>query len=627
MKVSPIFLFLILLLVLVISVIIGNNSKWISKEGFISYQQSLQDNKTIIVPSYSSINPLNKLHDNLFFDNQNGNLIEVDSTTFSGNVDLTGASVISTTITPRINSSTSMQYTGNAIAAGPDKPESLINTTPISYNSYVYNTLSKNTDKYCVLYMPWYTDTFIHVIDVTNKTHVLTFSSLEYGSNINNKLYSFDSNGNPTLSVGLSKSSIDNDPNNNSLVTDDFYDNTKVLYQISQYVKYDIANGALIVQTANAPKIISVYDRNNITSQPQQIKSPGTLKPINRDINSVSYTTQIIPDNLGNNAVLYIANSYITLVAIITLTPDSTSYTLRNVVRFTPSTIDTGFGLETTNASNYINLFQKYLSNLGIRTPDQSSAPQYMSKTPPIGYSDDYILNTQFIPPVCPACPACPSFKGVCANCGGQGGSGTQTDNRGSMVNGDNISNMVTGNASPRSEQQYYSNVGSGTFSSNANPNTLAGGLTLMSYDTVAGVEDVAKTGAGAVTGVASTIGNTVTGTVGGIGSAVGGGLLGAGALAGGALLGAGSAVGGAFNAANRQSQSEYHVPTQQQGNTQYAAQGTTTGPSTKYVPGTSAITTTGPQMMSPQAYYKDLPYTETTSYMPVTSDFSAFRR
>merc|ERR1711871_787110 len=52
----------------------------------------------------------------------------------------------------------------------------------------------------------------------------------------------------------------------------------------------------------------------------------------------------------------------------------------------------------------------------------------------PVHFSEDYMLKTQVVPPVCPACPSCPS-GGNCNNCGGNGGSGTWDSNGKSMVN------------------------------------------------------------------------------------------------------------------------------------------------------------------------------------------------
>ena len=43
--------------------------------------------------------------------------------------------------------------------------------------------------------------------------------------------------------------------------------------------------------------------------------------------------------------------------------------------------------------------------------------------------SDDFILKTQIVPPVCPQCPSCAGCTGVCTDCGGKGGSGTKAEN------------------------------------------------------------------------------------------------------------------------------------------------------------------------------------------------------
>jgi hypothetical protein len=49
------------------------------------------------------------------------------------------------------------------------------------------------------------------------------------------------------------------------------------------------------------------------------------------------------------------------------------------------------------------------------------------------GITDDYLLKTQIVPPVCPACPGC-STSGVCTDCGGNGGSGTKSSDSSSLA-------------------------------------------------------------------------------------------------------------------------------------------------------------------------------------------------
>ena len=57
--------------------------------------------------------------------------------------------------------------------------------------------------------------------------------------------------------------------------------------------------------------------------------------------------------------------------------------------------------------------------------------------------SDDYILKTQIVPPVCPQCPNCSGCAGVCTTCGGNGGSGTVDKNGDSMAKDEDANEEV----------------------------------------------------------------------------------------------------------------------------------------------------------------------------------------
>ena len=111
-------------------------------------------------------------------------------------------------------------------------------------------------------------------------------------------------------------------------------------------------------------------------------------------------------------------------------------------------------------------------------------------------YSDDFMLKTQMIPPVCPACPTCPTNT-TCTNCGGNGGAG--------VVNG--VGKAVGG---------------------------IADGVGKAVGGIAGGVGDIAE-GAGGVAG----------GALLGTGALAGGALMGGGAVVGGVAQGVGSAIGG----------------------------------------------------------------------------------
>jgi hypothetical protein len=138
---------------------------------------------------------------------------------------------------------------------------------------------------------------------------------------------------------------------------------------------------------------------------------------------------------------------------------------------------------------------------------------------------------------------------------------------------------------------QNYSRLGSGTVESNANPDTIGGSLTLSQYDLTATVEDVAKTGAGVVTGVAGTIGGVANNLISTTGSVLKPNPM------GGISTNGQNALGG--SGTNQRSTPGYTAPG---------------------VGGNN-------QQSDPYSYYGQLPPKGQTNYVPVTADFSRFGR
>lgn len=687
MKVTALLLFVILLIVLVISVVIANRSGYSWKEGFVSYQQSKAAGQTFTIPTYSSSNNVTKLFDNLFFDQANGNLIEIDSPQFTvgGVIDLAGTGIISTTVTPRNNSSSSNKYKGNVSllpgggTTSTSVPESQIGSVSINYNSYVYKSQSINTDTYCVFYMPWYNNTYIHILDLNASAHVGTYA--QSNGKFYNKQYSVNANGVPNSLIGLNQISIDIDPKNNSFVSDPYYDPRKILYQVSQYVKYDITNGSLIVKTGSG---VTVYGRASpITST--SYNSPGMVSNTASTVSNIPFSPSLIADTLGNNIILYIPDGTNTLVAVITLQNTavpgklSANYTLSNVVRFTANAVDNGSNMNSNKG--IMGLFNNYLSTMNSgqigTVPPYGSMPQQTATSPyatspywpstksssggcPMsnGYTDDYMLKTQIVPPVCPSCPSCGTGSGVCTNCGGNGGSGTKTTNGKTMVSGEEKQTLYDkltdehsffGDGTPTTgkkdangnDVQWKNDIGKGTFSSNADPNTLAGGLVLSQYSMIAGLEegaytaaDVAKSGLGTIGGAIK----DVTGTVGGVANNAITGVTGlaknnqgSGPVSGPATGAGSGSVSGPSTGYGPSTGSESSIGTV--GGSGPAMSGTSgpgsSGPAGTGGPGTGSggVSYTGPQSMDQYSYYGALPAKAASNYMPVTADFSTFRK
>jgi hypothetical protein len=630
MKISPFVLFLILLIVLVVSVIIGRK---IGYEGFVSYQQSKSTGTNFVIPSYSQ-NTVYKLHDNLFFDSVNANLLEIDSPAFNSTPDITGDTILTTTIIPR-TSGIGTNYSGNVSVMS--IPQTTIGTTITSnYNNFVYNTQSNNTDKYCVLYISWNIDTYIHIINLKNKTHVATY--LE-SNNQTPELKSIIHNISP---ISLTTTPSDNDTNNNNtFLLDNYYDNQKTLYQISKNVKFDITNATLILQTSTSPsKTISIYNRNNM-STPTIVNSPNTVSNTGSTLQSVIFTPIIIEDKLGKQIVLYLPNGTNTVVVVFGLTNDMSSYQIKNVVRFTANTIDVGSG-SATSTSNIVSSFNTFLSNYwnvnsgnpwtkqigykdasmyGYQPPYQG----YPNTYPPIGgYSDDYILKTQIVPPVCPSCPSCAAGS-VCGNCGGHGGSGTQSSNGGTMVSGNKVdsngSNIIDG-------VENVASTGADVLKTGLNNAAIGLGVAGLGIggavgDTISGAGSLAEKAGGGTVDLLKSAGSGAVGLVKDTGSGAAGFVKDAGSSVVELAKDAGSSVvelakdagSGAMSLANNNRGGG-------QGGQGTGGQGGQGGQVTGYSP----VSGLGPQYMDQYSYYGTLPSKGSSDFMPVTADFSAFK-
>jgi len=433
-KITPLILFLILLIVLVTSVVFGNKF-FTGHEGFVSFQYDKKPVDYVLVPSYSSKNNVVKLYDNMFFDNNNGNIIEVDSTTYIGNIDLTGNTVTNTYVTQRTSHIT-VTYTLQTYVTSQDTDSSILKTVESSYASFLYPSQSPATDKYSLFYIPWLDSTYVHILDNTTSMQLGTFL---FGPNktLSDVIYP------ASTPVGLTSYIKDADANTNKSVTDDFYDPKKPLYQMSKYVKYDIANSNLIIQQGDGPtKQITIYDRY-FGSTP--VASANTISNTTTTVPNVPFQPYTVMDLCGQNLVVYMPVATKTVIALISF-KDSTmaSYTLANVKRFGSTAVDNGPD-QSESGSHNRHHDESGIFGGGIGDKDSAISEYFKwywywkSAGAPgqVNYSDDYILKTQIVPPVCPTCPACPA-NSTCTNCGGQGGSGTLSTNGNTIAGGNN---------------------------------------------------------------------------------------------------------------------------------------------------------------------------------------------
>jgi len=616
-KISPLILFLILLIVLVVSVIFGN---MLNMEGFISFAQSKNSSETIIIPQYSSTTNVYKLYDNIFVDNNNANLIEVDSTTYgnstSGNTDLTGTSITNVYVTSRdADTQSYASIVTNGVVSAVNIDKSLINTKATSYNSFSYQTQSTNTDKYSVLYIPWDTNTYIHVIDNTTNTNKGTFL-FGSGSVMDQILYT-------NSVISITNSVADTDPDINKLVKDTVYDSNKYLYKLSANVKYDISNSNLVLQQSDSSRII--YDRSNRshTISTGNISESAKNVIASNTVVNVGYNSWVVFDSIGQKMVLYCSSTTNTIVAIVDYNSTTKQYYLKNVARFSSTNLVNGdpnyvipIGGGSCSGSTSTATTTASTTSGNIPSLLGQGSDSYISEyfkwywfwknssgsslaNPNDQFSEDYILKTQIVPPVCPSCPSCPSCSSnttgsVCSNCGGNGGSGTLTTNGNTVVadtiKDKNIVSTAVGGAVDLGKD-------------------AVGGAVDLTKDTVGGAVDLTKDTVG---GAVDLTKDTVKGAVGLTKETVGGAVGLAKDTVGGAVGLVKDTVGGAVGLAK-----DVLTP-----NPMYIGQ-TTNNYGVQYGQPTYGTQTRNADIYS---YYGALP-SKSSNFMPITADFSSFGR
>jgi hypothetical protein len=493
-KLSPIYIFLILLIVLVLSVIFSSRL-----EGFISYNQKTPLLNQLYIQQYSDQHLVYKLYDSIYFDSVNGNIIELFGIPFneaSNNkkmtnvVDVTGTSLTDIVLMSRSNTKDVMTinyYNNSTSDLLVDKTlitDSIINT----YNNYIhpnnsnFNMNNNLTYNYQVLYFSLGNDSIIHIYDCTNTNNV----------NIGTYLFrqSFDPLHfmNRGSVISITNHVPDNDAKNNSYTTEPLYDGLKQnsLFQLTKNILFDTTCRYLIVRSNNGAKI-SVYDGtvqndgitptcafSNVTEKDVIKNTPSSMV----HANFVSFQVLYINDTEGGNFILYIPipSSNKTMIAVVSMDDKIPGFLkIINVVTFNP---DTDNGLDGNTKTNPPTSTPTTPPTSTPTTPPTSTTPHPNPTTPSVQpatpslipphvnvdektpcmnetkipsldsiisdyykkywnsnlpattingvkqYSNDFLLKTQIIPPICPSCPQLPTNV-TCNNCGQNGGGGS----------------------------------------------------------------------------------------------------------------------------------------------------------------------------------------------------------
>ncbi len=526
MKLSPLFIFLILLFVLVISVIFSN---WLplskQSEGFISQYYNKTPLDTVQIPQYSTQTKVSKLYDNLFFDTANGNLIEINGTTkvtnsgsntetfnTSGNSE-NSSSNNSGNSSPNNSENSSSNNSGNSSPnnsensspnnSGNSSPNNSGNSSsnnsgnsssnnfenspsdnlnainniwvvstdttrqnsnivgkysdkgnihtaesknPYKYSydfwSYTTQTVNDITDTYQVFYINWLNIRFMHIINLTTLKNVNSYIFND------GNLYVFPLTTQIPSILATRTNPIVHNNSVSSNIVEPLYDPTTVLYKLTNLISYDSKNRKIIIK--NTDGTISLYSAgepkspiNISTTATRELYATGGIANVSQLSSAMIY---------DNDANIVLSTIYHKLTIIVLIKYYDNKYIITNVFKFdwqgnlyvddnvdadskntdskntdsknadSKNTDSKNAGDKSDTSGNYQSDYYKWYWYWKIADNNSQSI------------SNDYILKTQVVPPVCPSCPSCPSSSdGVCTNCGGNGGSGTLNDNINSL--------------------------------------------------------------------------------------------------------------------------------------------------------------------------------------------------
>jgi len=607
MKLTPLMIFLTMLVILVIVVALYNMWDGLS-EGFVSYANDKSSLSSVLMTPYSTTNKVYKLYDNVFYDHMNGNLIEVDGQTKNAGGDSSDSSITKLTIVPRVSDMRSAQEYSRGDNGSFSVP-ALESSIPPSYKSFIYTTHSENTgsesDKYVVLYMPWNTDTYIHILNKTAKTHVAS-----YVFNASNKV-SYEHTSHPMSILQNGKIVETDQPVGNTLKIEDRYNTEREIFALNDKIMFDIQSGGLIVEDEvgepNEKKNTLIAQWRGSRPIPIINDAEKATYGDDKTLTNVgtSFTPSIINNTSLNAQILYMPYGKKTLVAVIGHDIDN-NIVINRVVRFLENGIDTGNpetdvridapidgqnvegrkqsedGKTSENGNDFFDS-----ANTALDVIDKANKLYNKVRGDTDTNLDNYFLKTQVVPPVCPSCPACPSNGGCgCTNCGGNGGSGTMAKDGKSIV----------------------------------------GAVGGAAKGTVGALGDIA-------TGTVDAVGDVAEGTIDVVGDAAKGTLGLAGDVATGTLGLAGDVAKGTIGTATdilktTGSSLASLVPNGQPGSMNGTNVAGSNAPSQKM--GGNIVSNRGLQTGSttdPYSYYGRLPTKQTGQYMPITADFSSFSK
>ncbi len=460
MKITPLILFFILLVVLVLSIIF---SRYLplknTQEGLIGFNSgSGNEGNSVNIPQYNNTTDykVTHLHDSLYFDKKNGNLIEVNgqikqSPSDSGNTAING--IVGMTRNQKL-----FTYNDNSQKS---ITESSTSTVSSSFNYFIYTTPNDfvNDEKYKVVYISYGTDTILHILKIMSPSNIYKLIKTVFINSGTTDIKNWDTNWLLGSRFTATDKLIDlntykGDTSTENIIasiTDNA--NTIYLYQLMRSAIYDQQTGSLyLLETIDnsTPTSDKKYYRNGNEIE-ANYKRPTTTTLLSDS--TVNHPWATIDSD--NNLIIFYPYTNKTIIVVLREIGSNGNLSFGPVVRFNGKQLDNGYTVDTPSPSPSPNsgsgssgssppssekcadtdLACKIRQIMAGSDKDKTDLMYdmwlpYFNSLVSSGTSNDYMLKTQIVPPVCPQCPDCKCGDGVCNTCGGNGGSGTKVDDK-----------------------------------------------------------------------------------------------------------------------------------------------------------------------------------------------------
>jgi hypothetical protein len=274
---------------------------YMGTEGFTTYNYSsaLFSKKTVGI--YNNANDITKIYDDIYYDPRNGNIVVIYTKaayTNDGSIDNDGKNIEAIKIVPRKNTATAqvIEYGNPTIDDAEPKAVTQVTTESVKSTLDAIDVeWSFKSDNNQVNYFTWGSNTYIYVMDITGlSTSGNSFASDAQGTQFASKIGTsgnsfsgtikhasavfYTGSTNPNTSFNFT--GADGDAFDDIYITNSYppqspdgyedksrieplYHPSRTVYNITSNIKYDIANGnLLIVKPSPDSRTIDVFYRS-----------------------------------------------------------------------------------------------------------------------------------------------------------------------------------------------------------------------------------------------------------------------------------------------------------------------------------------------------------------------------